>query len=385
MQLSYYWQFFRTHFTMKYLVGIFLIPPLCGLVAALGLAWSPPSLILNQYKVSFTLNSFYYSKSYWNLSIEDIDHPGMILKNRLLVQHGPWLGSYAFGWANIQCDQEGSLLKGSVNFLGTLSYDAQINHKAWAFPEHMQGTYNLLSRSTSGLIKGSFSINQSQFNDAYIEYIYEKNFLGISSLALAAEVDHFVGKSENDFQIYGLKIDLIPSLGSWRGSMIAAMHADRWIENKQNLSDVALEVSIINAKTKRFADFLSMVYYSLPLKSSRDTMKIAQYKEPQEFLDVVDLIDPDWAYINLSSGTNDWIIRVAEGGESIQIDAQGVGTELHALWETIFPRSLLANLNTQSPSWATQNQNVQLSSYNFQPAVWTLATETARSKPASDS
>ena len=385
MQLSYYWHFFCTHFTMKYLVGIFFIPPLCGLIAGLGLACSPPALILNQYKVSFTLNSFYYAKSYWTLSVEDIEHPGMMLQNKLLLQHGPWLGSYTFGWANLQCDQEDSFLQSSLNFLGTLSYDAHIKHKAWAVPEHMQGTYNLFSRSSAGVIQGSFSINQSHLNNAYIEYIYQKNFLGTSSLALAAEVGHFIGKSENDFQIYGLKIDMVPSLGSWRGSMIAAMHADRWIENKHDLSDVALEVSILNAKTKRLADFLTMVYYSLPLHSSRDKMEITQYQSPQKFIDVVDLIDPEWAYINLSSGTNDWIIRVAEGGEVIQIDAQGAGTKLHALWDTIFPSYLLANLNAQSPSWATQTQNVRLSSYNFQPATWTLATEITPATPASDS
>jgi len=385
MLLPYYWTLFCAKFRMKYLVTLFFIPPVCGLIAGFGLSFSIPELIATQYKVSLTLQSFYYTKSYWDLSIEDLTAPESITHHSVLLEHGPWLGENMFGLANVKNARAEDLpIKASLNLIGTLSYDLNASHAIAAIP-HLQGMYHAPSGSHTGFIQGSFFFNNSYCDQADIEYIYEKNIFTTPALSLVAQINRFQGPSEHDLQISGLKIHIIPDFGSSRGSWIVSMHADSWSFKQKNLLNMDLDVAIMQAKTKRLSHFLSMMTSTLPQYALHDAFSLNPYGDPQDFIDVVDLIDPEWAYVDLYANGNQWNIRVSEGGESIHIEATGSGTALYALWDGIFPHSFLTHLNTQSPSWATEDRSIRLSSYNFEPATWSLAKPINSSMQALDS
>jgi len=360
---------------MKYALIIFFIPPVMGFLSALIFILGTPTSVLHQYSVHLALNSFYYSKSLWTLALEDKDHPEKIWSHHLTMFHGPWLGSWNFGLAQIQSQSDTFDFQAHVSPFATVYFEIFSQDSPFVFPHQLIGSYNLFTERSDGVVQGSFKSNQAHYQNTYIQYLSETSFLGVKTCSMAAEIEKFIGSPDTDLEIYGLKIDLIPSLRSWRGSLIGAIHADLWIDNKNLFPDFECEVAIVNAKTKRFVDLIGLMTYASPLFSSTHGAQSSCCINPLTVLDLIDLIDPDWGYITLSSALNTWTIRIAPGGDDIQVDAEGIGSELYSLWTTLFPENILNHLVTDKNSWNHRKEKINLSSLNFSSANWKLATD----------
>ncbi len=389
MQIS-----FIPHFRMKHAVLFFFITPLCGIISALMLVLSIPDLLANQYKLTLSLESFYYSSSQWKLVAQNIQSSHPPIEIPLTLRHGPWLGSTQLGLLSLKSqsvpNSSKNDLQASLNAIGTLSYSISLENPRDQFPEFMQGSINIFTHRSECSLQGSFPLYFSQLSNSQIHFIYEKSLFGTSSISLTAEIERLTNSHpDRSIEIHNLKIDLIPSFGSWRGSLLGSLHADLWSEAELKLPELSIELAVLNAKTKRLADCLNLAYRSLPLGSADPrTISVTQYQRPEDFLDLIDLVDPDWATLTLSSLHNSWLLRAFHAGESVQIDAQGVGTQLYTLWATLFPSALLSNLADPSSlikNWADETQYINLSSYNFQSASWTPATDPGLARPLADS
>jgi hypothetical protein len=270
---------FPSRLKMKHALLVFFITPLCGILSAIMLLLSIPDLLANQYQISLSLQSFYYSSSHWTLKATNIHSTHPPIQIPLTLRHGPWLGSTQFGFLSLKStsvpDSSKNDVQATINALGTLHYSIRLDPPQNAFPSRLEGSFNPFSLWSEGSLQGSFPLYQSQLENAQIHFVHERSLLGTSSTSLTAEIETLIHSNpDRPIEIHNLKVDLIPSFGSWRGSLLVSVHADLWSEPNVQLPDLTLDLSILNAKTKRLSDCLTLAYAAIPINPTALTMQI---------------------------------------------------------------------------------------------------------------